>query len=145
MSTEFVAPCGLYCGVCLDRVVNKVCHGCGCTCGACAGQWHHEHCDISQCTVKRRIETCADCDDFPCSRLIKFTFEPCGENHRSVLENLRRIQKVGKARFLAEQEELFADDKARYSWAFAEHEAGERWQRFERWMKQAQEQHPESS
>ena len=72
---------------------------------------------------------------FRAAGIIKFTFEPCGENHRPVLENLRRIQKVGKARFLAEQEELFADDKARYSWAFAEHEAGERWQRFERWMK----------
>jgi hypothetical protein len=53
-----------------------------------------------------------------------------------VLETLRSIQKVGKARFLAEQMELFAKEKDRWHWAFAEYEGGERWQRFEAWYKQ---------
>lgn len=32
---KLAAPCGLYCGACIDYLIYKSCHGCGCNCVGC--------------------------------------------------------------------------------------------------------------
>ena len=127
MSRDFVGPCGLYCGACLDNLVNKECHGCGCDCGNCAGEYHFKHCSISQCAAAKGIATCAECADFPCTNLIQFAFGPFVRHHLPVLENLRRIQRIGVEKWLEEQKAYFADEENRRQWVYAEEEGGERY------------------
>jgi hypothetical protein len=136
MKDDVLAPCGLYCGVCLDNIVNEVCHGCGCGCGACAGDYHSHHCDISQCASSRGFETCAECDEMPCTALINFAYHPFAIHHLPVIENLRRLHKVGKERFLEELRTYFAAQETRLQWAFIEDYGGHRRLEFERWSKE---------
>ena len=43
---KLAAPCGLYCGVCSEFLLDRTCHGCGCDCGQCAAGPHRRACDI---------------------------------------------------------------------------------------------------
>ena len=113
-TTKFeAAPCGLYCGVCADKVSAKECHGCGCDCGECGGKWHSEHCAIAKCSLERGLGSCAGCPDLPCTRLIEFTFDPIWRTHVRCIENLRRRREIGTAAWLKEQEAFWRDDHAR--------------------------------
>lgn len=133
MPKDVLAPCGLYCAVCLDNIVNHCCHGCGCTCGECAGDAHYQGCDISQCASSKRYETCAECDDLPCIKLIHFAYHPFAIHHLQAIEVLRRVQKVGVEQVLDELRAFFADEETRLQWAFIEDYGGKRAREFEQW------------
>jgi hypothetical protein len=133
MQGDVLAPCGLYCAICVDYVVNKVCHGCGCDCGECAGTAHAESCHIAQCAAKQGFETCAECDDLPCTDLILFAYHPLVQHHLPVIEVLRRAQKVGKERLLAELRAALADGETRMQWAFGEEDGERRRARYREW------------
>ena len=111
------APCGLYCGVCGDYT-NDVCHGCRCDCGKCIGQGHEDGCDIAKCVNSRKLESCADCKELPCSRLTQFTFDPIWRTHSPCIENLRRRKKIGTDAWLKEQEAFWKDDRKRRAWDY---------------------------
>jgi hypothetical protein len=101
---HLLTTCGLYCGACLDYA-NGECPGCGvnCDCGACTACYHHQHCHIYQCAHAKGYQTCAECDDLPCTSLIEFAYDPIWRSHLPVIENLRRQQKIGVEAWLAEQ------------------------------------------
>lgn len=107
---NLLAPCGLYCGICNDYAAGE-CKGCGsdCTCGKCAACWHHDHCDIAKCAAGKGYKTCAECDDLPCTMLIEFCCDPFWRSHLPVIENLRRMKKIGYEAWLAEQREYWSD------------------------------------
>jgi hypothetical protein len=107
--SNLAAPCGLYCGVCSDFVLDGVCHGCGCDCGQCAAGPHRRACHIYRCVTERELGSCAECDDFPCTRIIQFAYDPIWRTHLPVLENLRRIRRIGTEAWLDEQEAYWAD------------------------------------
>ena len=110
--TNFLAPaCGLFCGVCSDYDNNE-CHGCGCECG-CAGKWHIEHCSIAKCAKSQNLESCAGCDDLPCTELIQFTNHPIWTTHSVCIENLRRRKKIGTKKWIEEQEKYWENEKNR--------------------------------
>jgi len=113
---KLAPPCGLYCGICIDYVVNKECHGCGCECSKCAGKWHNDHCDIAKCAKGKGLESCADCEDMPCTRLIQFTCDPIWRTHAPCIENLRRRKKIGTDKWLAEQEQHWSHAAQRKRW-----------------------------
>jgi hypothetical protein len=106
-----VGRCGLYCGICSDYLVTKVCHGCGCDCSSCAAHAHHERCQIYRCAESRGYATCADCEDLPCTRLIQFACDPKWRTHLPVIENLRRIRKIGLESWLTEQAAYWENDE----------------------------------
>jgi hypothetical protein len=133
MPEDVLAPCGLYCAVCLDSIVNHACHGCGCDCGACAGAWHDEHCEIARCAHGRGYGTCAECDELPCTTLIQFAYHPFCIHHLPVIETLRRVRKVGRERVLAELRAYFADEERRLEWAFIEAHGDRRREAFRAW------------
>ncbi|MBN2047181.1 MAG: DUF3795 domain-containing protein [Anaerolineaceae bacterium] len=129
---NFLAPCGLYCGICSDLTVNHECKGCGveCGCGECAACWHHAHCRIYQCVRGKGYLTCAECDDLPCTMLIEFAYDPFWRSHLPVIENLRRIRKIGAEAWLAEQAEYWSDDERRLRQEYAKAEYGARYQAY---------------
>ncbi len=133
MQDNVLAPCGLYCAVCLDNIVNQVCHGCGCTCGRCAGDAHIQGCEIAQCALSKGFETCAECRDMPCIQLIHFAYHPFAIHHLQVIEVLRRVQKVGKDKVLEELRACFAGEETRLQWAFIEEYGGRRCREFQQW------------
>lgn len=109
--SNLAAPCGLYCGACVDFLVYKKCHGCGCDCELCAASAHHKQCDIYKCCVaQRRLEACSECEEFPCSLLIQFCYNPVWLHHVTVIENLRRRKTVGTGKWLKEQEKAWSND-----------------------------------
>lgn len=104
------APCGLYCGICGD-FLRDVCHGCGCDCGKCIGKGHFDNCEIAKCVKGRKLESCADCGELPCTKLIQFTAHPIWRTHLPCIENLRRRKKIGTQAWIEEQEGYWRDDK----------------------------------
>ena len=108
---KLAAPCGLYCGSCIDYLLYKHCHGCGCNCGTCAASGHHKRCEIYRCCIEQKnLETCADCKELPCSNLIRFCYSPVWLHHLPVIENLRRQKNIGTAEWLKEQKETWSNE-----------------------------------
>jgi hypothetical protein len=135
MSKEILAaPCGLYCGACIDNLEYKKCHGCGCNCGECASVAHHKNCNIYQCCVEqRKLRACSECQDFPCTQLIQFCYSPVWQHHFSVIENLRRRKTIGTKRWLAEQESFWRKyNWYLRAWLWLQRECEERLDRFSR-------------
>ncbi len=107
------APCGIYCGTC-PAYVDEKCHGiCGCSCGKCVGAVYAKQCAIAKCVFGRKMKSCADCPELPCSKLIAMTADLLYSGHRGGIENLRRRKKIGDEVWLAEQKELWSDPKRR--------------------------------
>lgn len=112
---SLATPCGLYCGICMMYLDGK-CHGCGCGCGNCLSKVREKQCGILQCVHSRKIESCAQCDELPCTRLIQFTVDPIWRTHAPCIENLHRRKKIGTDMWLAEQETHFQDQLNRRRW-----------------------------
>jgi len=92
LEKKLVAPCGLYCGACIDYLVYKNCHGCGCECGKCAASRHHKQCDIYKCCLEQKgLSACSECQELPCARLIRFCYNPVWLHH---LANHRKLAKT---------------------------------------------------
>ena len=134
--SDVLAPCGFYCAVCLDNIVNHCCHGCGCSCGHCAGAAHVDLCDIARCARDKGYETCAECNEMPCTQLILFTHHPFCIHHQATIEILRRVQRVGKEQVLQELREAFADEEKRLRRAFIEEYGGKRAAAFDAWREE---------
>ena len=109
---QFLAPpCGLFCGCCEAVFIDKDYHGCGCTCGKCAGGEQAQQCAISLCAKGKGLESCADCADLPCTRLIQFVNDPVWRTHLPALENLRRRKMIGTDKWIEEQKTYWSDPK----------------------------------
>jgi hypothetical protein len=123
----FAAPCGLYCGACIDYLIYKNCHVCGCECGKCAASEHHNQCDIYKCCVeKKELNACSECPDFPCSLLIQFCYNPIWLHHLPVIENLRRRKAVGTEKWLKEQKNVWKNEWHLQKWLWLQKECEER-------------------
>ena len=127
---SMAAPCGLYCGICSFYVVNKECHGCFCECGDCSASYRHKKCDLYQCCVEQRgYEGCHECEELPCSRLIRFCSDPVWTSHSPVIENLRRRKAVGTEKWLEEQRKIFGDKRILKRWLWQHKECKKRLKR----------------
>ncbi len=125
--TELAALCGLYCGACIDHLVYKSCHGCSCGCGKCDASGHHEECDVYKCCVEQNgYEACYECEEFPCSMLIRFCYNPVWLHHLPVIENLRRRRTVGTEKWLKEQEKTWTNEWSLRRWIWFQKECEKR-------------------
>lgn len=128
---KLAAPCGLYCGACIDRLVYESCHGCGCSCEKCAATEHHKRCNIYQCSVsERKLASCSECSEFPCTKLIQFCYNPVWMHHLPVIENLKRRQKIGLEKWLEEQRQFWKNDWYRRAWLWFQKECEERLEKY---------------
>ena len=128
VNAKLLGKCGLYCGSCTDYLEEKCCLGCGCNCEQCAAHWHHQSCEISLCVDERGLETCADCPELACTKLIQFAYDPVWRSHLPVIENLRRIRTIGSERWLEEQAAYYADPAKLAPWIKLHHDCGRAWQ-----------------
>lgn len=120
---NLAAPCGLYCGACIDYLVHRTCHGCGCECRKCAAAEHHEQCDIYRCCNKERnLRSCHECRELPCSKLIQFCYNPVWLHHLPVIENLRRHKTVGTEKWLKEQKDAWGNEWYLRRWLWLQKE-----------------------
>ena len=127
---KLAAPCGLYCGACIDYLVYENCHSCGCNCEGCAALAHHRSCDIYKCCVEHKgQETCKECNQFPCSRLIQFCYNPVWLHHLPVIENLRRQKVLGTKKWLKEQGETWSNEWYLERWLWLQKECEKRLER----------------
>ncbi|MFW9971464.1 MAG: DUF3795 domain-containing protein [Candidatus Odinarchaeota archaeon] len=98
-----IACCGLDCGLCPVYYTEgpSRCPGC------CGPNFHNKHpsCSIITCCVKKhKFETCAECNDFPCSKIDNWDKFDSFISHRVSLSNLRLIKEEGIKQFYAQQQ-----------------------------------------
>ena len=113
VDNNLVAPCGIYCGACRQYLLWKKdlleergykigCKGCRIRNKNCA--FIRRDCSILR---NKEIEFCYECKKFPCQNL-----EKIGDLYRerysvNLIDNLKRIEKIGVEKWLQEQEELY--------------------------------------
>ena len=109
MTTEYpvkkyptVACCGLDCGLCPMYYTKgpSKCPGC------CGPDFINKHpsCSIITCCVKKRnFETCAECSEYPCSKINKWDKYDSFISHKVSLLNLEIIKEKGIEQFLTQQ------------------------------------------
>jgi hypothetical protein len=125
---KLVAPCGLYCGACpmylasqdddpkkIDALAQQFggrgpkmaaadlqCDGCiggGRVASFC------RRCDMRSCAENtKKVERCADCSDFPCSKITRFNNDGM-LHHAEVLENGRKLKEAGIKQWAKREEE----------------------------------------
>ncbi|MFX1274290.1 MAG: DUF3795 domain-containing protein [Promethearchaeota archaeon] len=98
-----IACCGLDCGLCPTYYTEgpSRCPGC------CGPDFFDKHpsCSIITCCVKKNgYETCAECDDFPCSKIAKWDLGDSFISHKVSLSNLRLIKEMSIEKFVENQE-----------------------------------------
>jgi hypothetical protein len=101
-----VGCCGLDCGLCPRYYTAGPSR-----CPGCAGPGFfdkHPSCGHITCCVKKKgLEVCAQCDEFPCSKvaswLDKLTIEDSFLTHQKMKSNLYFIKEQGLERFLEQQ------------------------------------------
>lgn len=124
---KLAAPCGLYCGACIDYLSYENCHGCGCKLDDCAASAHHKQCDIYTCCVEQKqLKACSECEEMPCTKLMQFCYNPVWLHHLPVIENLRRRRTVGTEKWLREQQEAWNNEWYRKRWLWFQKECENR-------------------
>ena len=143
-----VAPCGLYCGACAMYLAtqennparltsrfgsspkqqsakppalteNMMCDGCG---GGGRTPAHVPKCAIKLCAAeKTKTGRCADCAEFPCSRITEFNNDGMA-HHSEVLGNLRQLREVGIKEWAKREEERWQCTKCQTKIAWYEAE-----------------------
>lgn len=97
-----IACCGIDCGLCPRYYTEGKSQ-----CPGCAGTnffEKHPSCSILTCCVKQKhFETCAECPDFPCTRLKNWDRADSFVTHRNTLQNLQEIREHGLDRFIRQQ------------------------------------------
>ncbi len=121
---ELLAPCGLYCGVCaiyiahrdnnpkFKKLLVKVypftsspdeiqCTGCfsdGVVFSVC------KTCPIKDCTIKKGIEGCHQCDDWPCKMINNFPI-PVGK--KVIQRAIPQWRELGTEKWVEEEEKRY--------------------------------------
>lgn len=98
-----IGCCGIDCGLCprFHTKGDSVCPGCG---GLNFKEKHPSCGFLTCCTIKKGLEVCSECNDYPCSR-----FEPERKGydsfvtHKRVFANLDFIKKHGIHNFIDQQ------------------------------------------
>lgn len=131
MKERYDTYCGLYCGACgvlvgrhqgrLKEIADwfelpekdVICYGCKSEqCAAFCTE-----CPIKKCAIEKGLESCHECDDYPCQTLKDFRHDEA-THHSVVLKNLERMKEIGLEAWLSEQEIRWQCPRCgtRYSW-----------------------------
>lgn len=102
-----IACCGLDCGLCPTYYTEgpSKCPGC------CGPDFFTKHpsCPIITCCVKENsFETCAECEEIPCSKLKDWDKGDSFICHRKSLFNLKFIRENGVEEFIIQQKKRMA-------------------------------------
>lgn len=88
-------------------------------CECCKGQNICGPCKIKDCARERSLDSCADCDSFPCALIKNFADDGLA-HHAWAVDNLNAIKKQGvEAWYAALQPKLICHCGRRKSWYYA--------------------------
>ena len=128
---KLVAPCGLYCGACpmyiasqekdekkIEAMAKQFSSGkskiavADMQCDGCIGGGRVasfcRKCSMRECAEnKQKVTRCSDCKEFPCSLVTNFNNDGM-LHHAEVLENCRRLRKVGIKEWTKREEERWS-------------------------------------
>ena len=65
IDVNLLGPCGVYCGYCL-ALKKGICSGCRYEADEQAQRGSKDWCTLLNCTERRHVKECSDCDEFPC-------------------------------------------------------------------------------
>jgi hypothetical protein len=116
-----IAYCGIYCGACkifmdtaedrLDSLASQT--GIpekylGCT-GCRTGKINLccMNCGIRRCCIRKGIDSCIECEEFPCSVLTAFSTDEY-PHHQGVIESLKILSEAGGEGWLKIQEQQWS-------------------------------------
>jgi len=124
VNPDWLAPCGLYCGVCgimyatrdgnakfaerLATVYNlppEEIHCAGCLAEGDAVFAYCRVCPIKSCTIERGYSGCHQCDDWPCDKVDDFPM-PVGKE--VMMRAIPHWREVGTEQWVADEEERYA-------------------------------------
>jgi hypothetical protein len=101
---ETIGCCGIDCGLCPKYYTNgdSACPGCG----GFDFKIKHPSCGYLTCVIKKGLEVCSDCPEYPCKR---FDGEKKGFDsfvtHKKVFVNLDNIKSYGIGQFIKSQKD----------------------------------------
>jgi len=99
---ETIACCGLDCGLCPRYYTNG-----SSRCGGCGGHSFQGNpsCWVLNCCVKKGLEVCGQCNDYPCERLRNTVKVGCDSftTHKKIIPNIEDIKNNGLEQFLEKQ------------------------------------------
>jgi len=118
---EWLAPCGLYCGVCAimmahtdnnQKFKERLAPVYGVSpeeirCEGCQSDLPFTFCSvcsIKSCTRERGYEGCHQCDDFPCEHIDKFSF-PVGK--KVMMRAIPQWREMGTQRWVEAEENRY--------------------------------------
>ncbi len=124
--------CGLYCGACpcyiasnegtleelskkFNRPVEELeCYGCKITQTPLTGD---DRCGILNCAVDRNLESCHECEDYPCDRLKNFQGDQA-PHHSAIFKLFDQRKKLGVDAWFAEQKKRWSctECESKTSW-----------------------------
>ena len=107
--TQPVGGCGLYCYACPVE-----------SCKGCISETIEEWCCdclLKHCVLKRGLETCAFCEEYPCDMLTDFNNDKY-PHHSTVIPNLDVIRKQGIENWMREQDQRWrcTECGTRFTW-----------------------------
>ncbi len=129
INPDYVAPCGLYCGVCAIQIAHtegnqkfkealvqvykgnlpdsEAMTAADIRCRGCLSDELFRHCTqctIRSCTRERGYAGCHECADFPCRLIDEFPI-PVGK--KVILRAVPHWRKVGTERWIADEEKRY--------------------------------------
>lgn len=101
MSIREIGCCGAYCRTCLASVTGSICRGCKLGYEAGKRDIAKSKCKFKLCCfVARKLETCADCDEYPSCELIQSLYDKNGYKYKKYKQSMEFIRANGYARFM---------------------------------------------
>jgi hypothetical protein len=95
-----IGCCGAYCGTC-PALKDGTCKGCRLGYDDGARDIRAARCAMKRCCLmEKKLDTCADCPDFPECKIIQAFFEKTGYKYGKYRESLDYIRRHGYPAFL---------------------------------------------
>lgn len=110
------APCGLYCSTCPAVQNGSGPHAC-CTVRYCPSHTESRACEVYLCcVVKRGLDDCSSCPEFPCSMLLRFAHDADHPERIPTIVNLQRRKALGSERWLTEERLFWQQPEREEQW-----------------------------
>jgi hypothetical protein len=101
MSIREIGCCGAYCKTCRDSTTGSECRGCKLGYESRKRDISKAKCKIKICCFKeRRLETCAECPDYPTCKIIYSFHDKTGYKYKKYKQSIEFIRKNGYAKYI---------------------------------------------
>ena len=101
MSIREIGCCGAYCKTCLASSTGSECRGCKIGYESRERDINKAKCKIKICCFKdRKLETCADCQDYSSCKIIYSFHDKSGYKYKKYKQSIEFIRKNGYIKYI---------------------------------------------